>query len=150
MLRKLCISVVLNGIYSDRPQEPDLCTSTIERKQYLFERTYVKKCSLCMLLLLNRSFHGFSTFYKEQLAKITRQHSWKVKLPNLKSDLLKTNELSKVAELYRRLYGEGHELVPHHTNVSTFWINIFTLFGRTNFKLCKLLMDIRLLLFIKI
>ena len=103
-----------------------------------------------MLLLLNRSFHGFSTFYKEQLAKITRQHSWKVKLPNLKSDLLKTNELSKVAELYRRLYGEGHELVPHHTNVSTFWINILTLFGRTNFKLCKLLMDIRLLLFIKI
>ena len=69
MLRKLCISVALNGIYSDRPQEPDLCTSTIERKQYLFERTYVKKCSLCMLLLLNRSFHGFSTFYKEKLAK---------------------------------------------------------------------------------
>ena len=92
MLRKLCISVVLNGIYSDRPQEPDLCTSTIERKQYLFERTYVKKCSLCMLLLLNRSFHGFSTFYKEQLAKKNRQHSWKVKLPNLKSDLLKTSE----------------------------------------------------------
>ena len=46
-----------------------------------------------MLLLLNRSFHGFSTFYKEQLAKKkNRQHSWKVKLPNLKSDLLKTNE----------------------------------------------------------
>ena len=45
-----------------------------------------------MLLLLNRSFYGFSTFYKEQLAKKNRQHSWKVKLPNLKSDLLKTNE----------------------------------------------------------
>ena len=68
-MRKLCISVVLNGIYSDRPHKPDLCKSTIERKQYLFERNYVKKCSLCMLLLLNRSFHGFSTFYKEQLAK---------------------------------------------------------------------------------
>ena len=62
MLTKLCISVVLNGIYSDRPHEPDLCTSTIERKQYSFERTYVKNCSLCMLLLLNRSFHGFSNF----------------------------------------------------------------------------------------
>ena len=105
-----------------------------------------------MLLLLNRSFHGFSTFYKEQLAKKTRQHSLEVKLPNLKAICWKRTkmELSKVAELYRRLYGEGYELVPHHTNVSTFWINIFALFGRTTFKLCKLLMDIRLLLFIKI
>ena len=59
-------------------------------------------------------------------------------------------DLSKVAELYRRLYGEEYELVPHHTNVSTFWINIFALFGRTTSKLCKLLMDIRLLLLIKI
>ena len=31
-----------------------------------------------MSLLLNRYFLGFSTFYKEQLAK-NRQHSWKVK-----------------------------------------------------------------------
>ena len=62
MLTKLCISVVLNEIYSDGPHEPDLCTSTIERKQYLFQRPYVKKCSLCVLPLLNRSFHVFSNF----------------------------------------------------------------------------------------
>ena len=61
-------------------------------------------------------------------------------------------ELSKVAEFYRRLYGGrgGHGLAPHHTNVSTYLINIFALFGRITFKLGKLLMDIRLLLFIKI
>ena len=64
-------------------------------------------------------------------------------------------ELSKVAEFYRRLYGwgrggGGHGLAPHQTNVSTYWINIFAVFGRITFKLGKLLMDIRLLLFIKI
>ena len=62
-------------------------------------------------------------------------------------------ELFKVAEFYRRLYGwggGGHGLTPHHTNVSTYWINIFAVFGRITFKLGKLLMDIRLLLFIKI
>ena len=42
--------------------------------------------------LHNCTWQGNSTFYKEQLAKKNRQHSWKVKLPNLKSDLLKTNE----------------------------------------------------------
>ena len=60
-------------------------------------------------------------------------------------------ELSKVAEFLRRLYGEGRgrRTCPHHTNVSTFWINIFALFGRITFKLGKLLIDIHLLLFIK-
>ena len=44
-----------------------------------------------MSLLLNRSFHGFSTFYKEQSAKnpSTQQKS---KFAKSQSDLLKTNE----------------------------------------------------------
>ena len=128
MLTKLCISVVLNGIYSDGPHEPDLCTSTIERKQYLFQRPYVKKCSLCVLPLLNRSFHVFPNF-----------------LQGTVSEKPSTQLESKVGG-----GGGGDELAPHQTNVSTFWINIFALFGRITFKLGKLLMDIRLLLFIKI
>ena len=66
-----------------------------------------------MLLLLNRSFQGFSTFYNEQLAK-NRQHSWKVRLPNLKvfSWNRTKMELSKVAEFYRRLYGGEAQTCP--------------------------------------
>ena len=108
-----------------------------------------------MSLLLNRSFHGFSTFYKEQSAKnpSTQQKS---KFAKSQSDLLKTNEDGALQSRWILqtfvLWGGGggeKELAPHHTNVSTFWINVFALFGRVTFKLGKLLMNIRLLLFQK-
>ena len=104
-----------------------------------------------MSLLLNRSFHGFSTFYKEQSAK-NPSTQLKSKFAKSQSDFLKTNEDGAlqsrgILQTFVWWGGGGGGIAHHHTNVSTFWINVFALFGRITFKLGKLLMNIRLLLF---
>ena len=73
-----------------------------------------------------RPFHVFSTFDMDKLGKI-RRHHWKsvlklIQLLSLKVICWKLikKQLLKVTKLYRLLYGGGHKLTPHHTNICKF------------------------------
>ena len=71
-------------------------------------------------------FTFFSNFDMDKLGKI-RRHHWKsvlklIKLLSLKLICWKLmkKQLLKVTKLYRLLYGGGHKLTPHHTNICKF------------------------------
>ena len=88
---------------------------------------------------LKRPFHGFSTFYMDQLVKI-RRHRLKrepkiVNMPSLRDTCCKVTKIYhwKVATFYRRLYGRGKQL----QNSSTSESYIYARFRRITFKLGK-------------